>query len=113
MDQPESKNSAPPDHPSPPARDSAKRHRKYWVWIALFLIAALLFWIFSRHGQNAQPAATTTGGRRALGGPVSITTVTAKKGDIAIYLEAIGTVTAFYTNSITAQVTGVITAVHY
>ena len=46
-------------------------------------------------------------------GPVPVTTATAKLGSIDVYLEAIGTVTPVYTDSITAQVTGVITAVHY
>ncbi|MFZ0638685.1 MAG: efflux RND transporter periplasmic adaptor subunit [Candidatus Acidiferrales bacterium] len=46
-------------------------------------------------------------------GPVPVTTATAKTGSIGVYLEAIGTVTPVYTDSITAQVTGVITAVHY
>jgi multidrug efflux system membrane fusion protein len=32
---------------------------------------------------------------------------------MGVYLDAIGTVTALYTDSITAQVTGIITAVHY
>ncbi|MFZ0734251.1 MAG: efflux RND transporter periplasmic adaptor subunit [Candidatus Sulfotelmatobacter sp.] len=53
------------------------------------------------------------GGRRGFGGPVTITTATAEKGDIGVYLNALGTVTALYTDSITAQATGVITAVHY
>lgn len=44
---------------------------------------------------------------------MTITTATAEKGDIGVYLSAIGTVTALYTDSITAQATGVITAVHY
>lgn len=48
-----------------------------------------------------------------MGGTVAITTATAKKGSIDIYLNAIGTVTPTYTDSITSQVTGVITAVHY
>jgi membrane fusion protein, multidrug efflux system len=39
--------------------------------------------------------------------------VTAQKGDIGIYLDAIGTVTPVYTVSITSQVNGVVTAVHY
>lgn len=47
------------------------------------------------------------------GGTVAITTATAKKGSIGVYLDALGTVTPTYTDSITAQVTGVITAVHY
>jgi multidrug efflux system membrane fusion protein len=42
-----------------------------------------------------------------------VTTATAKGGDIRIYLDAIGTVTPVYTDTITAQVTGVITAVRY
>jgi multidrug efflux system membrane fusion protein len=43
----------------------------------------------------------------------TITTVTAKKGDIGVYLDAIGTVTPVYTTSITSQVTGQIVAVRY
>ena len=46
-------------------------------------------------------------------GAVPVTTATAKLGIISVYLEAIGTVTPVYTASITAQVTGVITAVHH
>ena len=46
-------------------------------------------------------------------GPVPVTTATAQNGSIGVYLDAIGTVTPVYTDSMTAQVTGVITAVHY
>ena len=42
-----------------------------------------------------------------------MTTATAKLGSLNVYLDAIGTVTPVYTDTITAQVTGVITAVHY
>jgi multidrug efflux system membrane fusion protein len=38
---------------------------------------------------------------------------TAAKGNIGVYLGAIGTVTPVYTASITAQASGVLTAVHY
>jgi multidrug efflux system membrane fusion protein len=48
-----------------------------------------------------------------MGGPVAITAATATKGSIGVYLDAIGTVTPEYADYITAQVTGVITAVHY
>ena len=37
---------------------------------------------------------------------MTITTATANKGNIGVYLDAIGTVTPVYTASITAQVTG-------
>jgi multidrug efflux system membrane fusion protein len=46
-------------------------------------------------------------------GPVPVTIATAQSGTIGVYQDAIGTVTPVYTDSITAQVTGVITAVHY
>jgi len=46
-------------------------------------------------------------------GPVPVTTATAKTGNLGIYLSAIGTVTPVYTVSISAQVNGVITQVHY
>ncbi len=38
---------------------------------------------------------------------------TAKKGDIGNYLDSIGTVTPVYTSSITSQVNGIVTDVHY
>ena len=112
MDQLVSANSIPPDHQLPESEPPAKRKWKYWIWAVVVIVVGLLgYWIVSgNRGQNAQPAAT---GRRAFTGPVPVTTATAKKGDIGVYLNAIGTVTALYTDSITAQVTGVITRVYY
>jgi len=43
----------------------------------------------------------------------AVTYATATKGSIGVYLDAIGTVTPVYTDAVTSQVTGVITAVHY
>ena len=42
-----------------------------------------------------------------------VTTVTAQKGDIGVYQDAIGTVTPVYTSSITSQANGIVTEVHY
>ncbi|MGA8342248.1 MAG: efflux RND transporter periplasmic adaptor subunit, partial [Candidatus Sulfotelmatobacter sp.] len=44
---------------------------------------------------------------------ITVTTATAKKGDIGVYLDSIGTVTPVYTASITSQVNGLVVAVHY
>ena len=79
------------------------------VWLAILLIFAVGFVLILRH-KNAPTAPT---GRRAAGGTVTLTTAAAKKGDIGVYVDAIGTVTPVYTTSVTAQVTGVITEVHY
>jgi multidrug efflux system membrane fusion protein len=96
---------------NPGSRPPARRH--LWIWVVILVPFGLLFyWVIHQHGK-AQ-AATTGGGRRgAMTGPVPVTTATAQKGSIGVYLGAIGTVTPLYTASITAQVTGVITGVHY
>jgi multidrug efflux system membrane fusion protein len=69
----------------------------------------VFWWVLTR--TNAPAAAPT--GRAALGGTVTATTAKASKGDIGVYLTAIGTVTPVYTDSIVSQVTGQVVAVHY
>lgn len=112
MDQQVSDNPLPPDRQLPEPSEPAKRKRRFWVWAVVVIIIGLLaYWLISgNHGQSAQPAGAV---RRGFSGPVTITTATATKGDIGVYLNAIGTATALYTDSITAQVTGVITRVYY
>lgn len=92
--------------------NSAKKRRHRWIWVIVLLLFALLFfWVYKQHSTSATAAG---GGRRgAMTGPVPVTLATATKGSIGVYLNAIGTVTPVYTDTITAQVTGVITAVHF
>ena len=76
--------------------------------MAVFAIAS--YFLGRRYQGELMPA------QAALLGPVSAVTVTtgvAKKGHIGVYQEAIGTVTPVYTASITSQVNGLLTAVHY
>jgi len=89
-----------------------RRHR--WVWVVVLVLFGFLFyWAISQHSKT-QAAATGGGGRRGMMmGPVPVTPATAQSGSIGVYLDAIGTVTPVYTDAITAQVTGVINAVHY
>lgn len=72
----------------------------------MLLIAILL--IYHHHEEAKKAAAAKV---RPAG--ITITTTTAQKGDIGVYLDSIGTVTPVYTSSITAQVTGIIIGVHY
>ena len=93
---------------------SAKKRRHLWIWaIVLLLFGLLFYWVYRQHSASA--SAPTGGGNRrgAMSGPVPVTVATATKGSIGVYLDAIGTVTPTYTDNITAEVTGVITAVHY
>jgi multidrug efflux system membrane fusion protein len=103
-----------PDHqlpaPAPPTR--RRKIVRVIVWLVILLIFAAGFLLVLHHKNNAP--ATAGGGRRgAAGGTVTLTTATAQKGDIGVYLDAIGTVTPVYTASITSQVNGIVTAVNF
>jgi multidrug efflux system membrane fusion protein len=73
--------------------------------LGLVIVAVLIY----RHHEVAVKQAAAA--RPAPG--ITVTTATAQKGSIGVYLDSIGTVTPVYTDSITAQVTGLIVAVHY
>lgn len=101
--------------PAQPVR--RRRHR--WIWAVVLLAFGLLFyWVWHHQGtgQAAGPGGPGGGGggrRGMMGGVVPVTTAIAHTGSIGIYVEAIGTVTPLNTVAINAQVTGIITAVHY
>jgi len=76
------------------------------MWIVLLLIFGVAFALVLRHGQDTKKVAPPAA-------KITVTTATAQKGDIGVYLEAIGTVTPVYTSSITSQVNGLVVAVHY
>jgi multidrug efflux system membrane fusion protein len=101
---------APPGSPRDTALPEKKPRHRVWVWIIVLLVFGLVFWWVLR--RNNAPAAGPVG-RGGMGGPVTATEATATKGDIGVYLTAIGTATPVYTASIVSQVTGQVVAVHY
>jgi multidrug efflux system membrane fusion protein len=95
------------------ASEKKPKHRA-WVWIAILLVFGLVFWwVYTSTNTKQTTNAPGAGGRGGAAGPVTATSATAKKGDIGVYLTAIGTVTPVYTDSIVSQVTGQVVAVHY
>jgi multidrug efflux system membrane fusion protein len=112
-----------------PLSQTATKRRHRWIWAVVLLLFGLLFyWLLHQHAQSqdataqgAAPAAAgagaNSGGRaaRAAGGGagVPVTFTTASLGDLGVYFNAIGTVTPKFTNTITSQVTGVITKVYF
>lgn len=98
----------------------AKRRRLWWIWAVVLLLFGLLFyWVWHQkavsqeQGGRGGQGGGRGHGRYSMAGPVPVTMATAKLGNLGVYLNAIGTVTPVNTSTITAQVTGVITAVHY
>ncbi|HUZ96701.1 MAG TPA: efflux RND transporter periplasmic adaptor subunit [Edaphobacter sp.] len=100
-----------PDHqlPAPAPEHQQRKSVRIIVWVVILLIFAIGFFLILRHHDDTAKKPS----RRGAGGATTITTVTAQKGDIGVYLDAIGTVTPLHTASLTSQVNGVVTAVHY
>lgn len=99
-----------PEHQLPASQPPRHKFTGVVVWILLLLIfAAAFLLVLRKHDESTTAARSPRGG----GGPVTVVPATAQKGDIGIYLDSIGTVTPVYTSSITSQVNGIVTAVHY
>ena len=81
------------------------------VWATTLAVLGLILVLILHHRDDAKVAAPS--GRRGVTGPITTAVATAQKGDIGVYLNAIGTVTPVYTASITSEVMGLVTQVHY
>ena len=99
-----------PEHQLPASSPPRHKGSRIIVGIILLVIFAVVIVLILRHHDDTAKAAKTP---RGGGGPVTLTTTTAQKGDIGVYLDSIGTVTPVYSASITSQVNGIVTAVHY
>jgi membrane fusion protein, multidrug efflux system len=89
-----------------------RKHRAWsWILLGCAIILPLAAFYYYRYCRGR-----TTGEASRIGAPmggVAVTVGLAKRGNIGVYLDAIGTVTPIYTVNITSQVNGVVTAVHY
>ncbi len=81
--------------------------RRRWLWLlAAALLVILVFAYFYKSGKSTKQGAAATP-------PVAVTAVAAKKGDIAIYLTGLGTVTPVRTVTIKSRVDGELMQVGY
>lgn len=79
------------------------------VIAAIVAVILVIAYLTHRHsGQQASPR-----GRGGANAPVTIGTATAQKGDMGVYIEALGTVTPVYTVSVVARVAGQVVKVEY
>lgn len=79
-----------------------------WAWIACVVIV-LSVWFLLRQHQTTRSSVRASAPQRSV--PVSA--ATAHKGDIGVYIDAIGTVTPVYTVTVTSRVQGQIMSVNY
>ena len=110
-DRADENSAAGPDNQRPthtPARPRRKA-TPLVAWGLAVLVAILVFAFFAYRHEKAKETASLARPRPG----VTVTSAVAQKGDIGIYLDAIGTVTPVYTNLITSQVNGLVIEVHY
>jgi multidrug efflux system membrane fusion protein len=103
--------SVPPSPPQKPAAGPRKRRSFAWVWIILILLIALVGFRYYQNKQAAEQTAKQKAAAAQRGVPISTTTAT--KGSIGVYINALGTVTPVYTATITSRVDGQINSVNY
>src|SRR6266404_1661520 len=100
----------------------SKGHR--WVWIVgLIVLIAIGVWYFrgSRASTEAQGPGTPGGGGKgqgrqggsAAGFAVPVVVATAERGDLPVYFNGLGTVTAFNTVTVRSRVDGQITKINF
>jgi membrane fusion protein, multidrug efflux system len=99
--------SLPPYSPQP----SGGSKKKSWIWLAIFVVILAAGYFMYRQYQAMQVEDAARRNRRPQSVPV--TTAQAQKKDMNVYVEALGTVTPIYTDTITARVAGQITNIYY
>src|SRR3989442_12006674 len=97
--------------------DHPPRPRWLWAVIVIVLLAVAAFFVF-RHRPHAQAGGAKAGmaQRGGMGqgqGPLMVSTATAQKGDIGVYVSALGLVTPVNTVAVRSRVDGQLVEVHY
>jgi multidrug efflux system membrane fusion protein len=92
---------------------------RWWPWLVLLVIVAGGFWYF--RGRNSQADAAGAAGKgpgaAAMGAPgsfvVPVVVATATKGDLPVFLNGLGNVTAFNTVTVRSRVDGQIVKINF
>jgi membrane fusion protein, multidrug efflux system len=101
-----------PPQTSPKSPEAPPKKRSFaWVWLILILLFGLVGFRYYQNKQAADQAAKQKAAASQRGVPISTTTAT--KGSIGVYINALGTVTPVYTATITSRVDGQINSVNY
>jgi multidrug efflux system membrane fusion protein len=93
---------------------------RWWLWLLVIAVIAIGVWFFRSRSSQANSAATgasgpASGGKnapRGVGG-VPVVVATAQQGDLPVFFDGLGTVTAFNTVTVRSRVDGQIVKINF
>ncbi len=98
-----------PQHPQP------KKKRSVWPWIILLVLAGAAAYFFPRLAKQVPAQAAQKGGGKGGndGRPVPVVADKARRGDMPVFLDELGSVLAFNTVTVRTRVDGEVMKVAY
>ncbi len=111
--------------PEPGARSATAgvpAKSRWWLWVLALGVIALGGWYYhsSRSSSQVADAASTGGAGKGKGGPggaggmaIPVVVTTAQRGDLPVYFNGLGTVTAFNTVTVRSRVDGQLASVAF
>ena len=93
---------------------SRKKHPWLWVLAVLIVVAAVWFYRSSHNNPQSQNSASSPSGKNSVGGAggpganfsVPVVVATTQRGDLPVYFNGLGTVTAFNTVTVRSRIDG-------
>jgi multidrug efflux system membrane fusion protein len=92
---------------APPAQGEKKRKSRAWVWLLVLCVLGGGAWYLSRGpAQQAQQAKAKADAAKAASRAVPVVTALARRGDMGIFLDGLGSVVALNTVTVHTRVDG-------
>jgi multidrug efflux system membrane fusion protein len=108
VDQDAAERGAPMHRAAPPPVVRSGTRSVLWLLVVLLVVAGLVAWVVLRAGKEAAPT-----GRFQSTGPMPVGTAKVEKGDMAIVLSALGTVSPLAMVTVKTQIAGQLIDVAY
>src|SRR5579863_578747 len=84
-----------PPRSGPPRTTQPKKKRSVWPWVLLLIAAGAAAYYYPRLGEQTAPAPAKKGGKGGDGRAVPVVATAARRGDMPVYLDGLGSVLAF------------------